>query len=93
MTNDESPPLANVIFSYMFIGNTLLFLFLLPAIIYQASSLKNEMIWLVFCTFFLIIYSVFSFKAFYEGIDMGKINKIWIKGYRVESNREFFLFF
>jgi len=67
--NDESPPISNVLFSYLFVGNTILFLLWLPAFVYQSSTLNSKVFSMFVFILMLIIYSIFSFRAFYHGID------------------------
>lgn len=70
MLNDESPPLINVIFSYLFVGNVLLFLLWLPAFIYQFSNGNREANRFLLPTIIMIVYSIYSYHAFYSGIDL-----------------------
>lgn len=88
--NDERPPLLNVIFSYLFVGNILLFLLWLPSFVYQSTALNAKVFSMVVLILFLIVYSVFSFKAFYHGIETQSLRGRTRWATVTEGDKEFF---
>lgn len=91
---DDSPPIINVIFSYLFIGNVLLFLLWLPAFIYLSTDHKKETFTLFFLILLLSLYSVFSYRAFYSGIDVSNVRGSGFRRVQVsEGDKAFFSFF
>lgn len=91
MIHDDGPPFSNVLFSYLFVGNILLFLLWLPAVVYQFNPNK---IGLLLIVLLLICYSIFSYGAFYRGIDIPDQEGRMARFHRLSSgDKEFFSYF